>query len=262
MVLQHRLGGYREYSAPAALAPYCEAVWTYQTPRETNGAVHRVLPDPAVNIQLVYFRDPDGAVGEPRVVVGGPIGAPEVAEFEPRREIVALKVKLEWSEELKERVPRLERAVLDRLHHTTSIDEATELLLANVMTRGRRPGVAGRALDIVRWTRGRCAIERVAEELRVSPRHLRRAVEREAGVTLKGYARTMRLMRAVTIADAYPSTRPVPWASVAADTGFYDQSHLIRECHDLCGLTPSAILSERRAEVDLSDLVTADRGAS
>src|SRR5581483_8640951 len=233
------------------------------TPRETNGAVHRVLPDPAVNIQLVYFREIDGTVGEPRVVVGGPIGAPEVAAFEPRREIVALKVKLEWSAELRDRVPRLEKSVLERLHHTTSIEEATELLLANVRMGERRFRVAGRALDIVRWTRGRCAIERVAEELGVSPRHLRRAVEREAGVTLKAYARTMRLMRAVTIADAYPATRPVPWASLAADTGFYDQSHLIRECHDLCGLTPSAILSERRAEIELTAVpVMADLGAS
>jgi len=258
MVLQHRLGGYREYSAPAGLAPYCEAVWTYQTPRETDGAVHRVLPDPAVNIQLAYFRDGHGEVSEPKVVVGGPIGVPEVAAFEARREIVALKVKLEWSGELRERVPRLAKAVLERLQHTSSIEEATALLVASVMTRERTAGVAARALDIVRWTRGRCAIERVAQELRVSPRHLRRAVEREAGVTLKGYARTLRLMRAVTMADAYPVTRTVPWASLAADAGFYDQSHLIRECHDLCGLTPSAILSERRAEIEL----TADQSAS
>ena|SRR5579859_547909 len=258
MVLQHRLGGYREYSAPATLAPYCEAVWTYKTPSETGCAVHRVLPDPAVNIQLVYLRDGAGQVSEPRIVVGGPIGAPEIAAFEPRREIVAIKVKLEWSEEFRERVPRLAKVVLDRLGKTTSIGEATELLVGNVVKRERALGVAARALDIVRWTRGRCGIEWVAEELGVSPRHLRRAVEREAGVTLKGYARTIRLVRAVTIADAYPVTRPVPWASVAADTGFYDQSHLIRECHDLCGLTPSAILSERRAEIDLM----ADRTAS
>lgn len=258
MVLQHRLGGYREYSAPATLAPYCEAVWTYKTPSATDGAVHRVLPDPAVNIELLYFRDAKGHVSEPRVVLGGPIETPQVAAFEPRREIVALKVKLEWSDQLRDRLPRLAKVVLDRLSHTHSIEEATNLLVASVAPRHRAPSVAARGLDIVRWTRGRCAIERAADQLNVSPRHLRRAVEREAGVTLKGYARTLRLMRAVTIADAYPAMRPVPWASLAADTGFYDQSHLIRECHALCGLTPSEILSERRAEIDL----TADRIAS
>ena len=249
MVLQHRLGGYREYSAPPTLAPYCEAVWTYKTPSQLVGAVHRVLPDPAVNIELMYLRDAAGHVSEPKLVLGGPIVTPQVAGFEPGREIVALKVKLEWSVELVESLPRLARVVLDRLSHTLTIEEATELLIANVAQRPRVPGMAARALDIVRRTKGKCAIENVADRLRVSPRHLRREVEREAGVTLKTYARTLRLLRAMTIADAYPVARPISWASVAADIGYYDQSHLIRECHALCGLTPGEILNERRTEM-------------
>jgi AraC-like DNA-binding protein len=63
------------------------------------------------------------------------------------------------------------------------------------------------------------------------------------------YARTVRLLRAVTIADAYPAAHAISWAKVAADSGFYDQSHLIRECHALCGLTPGEILMERRTEM-------------
>jgi AraC-like DNA-binding protein len=249
MVLQHRLGGYREYSAPAALAPYCEAVWTYKTPGEREEAVHRVLPDLAVNIQLAYFRDTAGHVCEPTLVVGGPFATPVVAGFEPKREIVALKVKLEWSDEVLDQLPRLARVVLDRLSHTLSIEEATDLLVANVAPKPRAAPVAARALDIVRWTRGQCAVEQVADRLNVSPRHLRREVERQAGVTPKMYARTVRLLRAVTIADAYPKAQPISWAKVAADSGFYDQSHLIRECHALCGLTPGEILMERRTEM-------------
>ena len=254
MVLQHRLGGYREYSAPAALALYCEAVWTYKTPSECHGAVHRVLPDLAVNIQLSYKRDADGHVAEPELVVGGPIGRPLVADFEPGREIAALKAKLEWSDVLLDSVPRLERLVLDRLSHTVSIEEATDLLVASIAPKPRSAPVAARALDIVRWTKGQCAVEKVADRLNVSPRHLRREVERQAGVTPKMYARTVRLLRAVTIADAYPADQAISWAKVAADSGFYDQSHLIRECHALCGLTPGEILMERRTEmVDRSE---------
>jgi AraC-like DNA-binding protein len=32
------------------------------------------------------------------------------------------------------------------------------------------------------------------------------------------------------------------WAAVAADAGFYDQSHLANEFRALCGLTPTAFL--------------------
>jgi len=249
MVLQHRLGGYREYSAPAALAPYCEAVWTYKTPSGCHRAVHRVLPDLAVNIQLLYRRDAAGHISEPALSVGGPIGKPLVADFDPGREIAAIKGKLEWSNVLLDDLPRLERLVLDRLSHTLSIEEATDLLVANVKPRPRAAPVAARALDLVRRTRGQCAVEQVADRLNVSPRHLRREVERQAGVTPKMYARTVRLLRAVTIADAYAATQPIAWAKVAADSGFYDQSHLIRECHALCGLTPGDILLERRTEM-------------
>jgi AraC-like DNA-binding protein len=249
MVLQHRLGGYREYSAPPGLAPFCEAVWTYKTPTGHEGATHRVLPDPAVNIQLTYLRDAAGQVREPQVAVGGPIVTPLVAGFESGREIVALKVKLEWGNLLLDGLPRLARRVLDRLHYTSSIQETTDLLIAHMVPPPRTGGVATRALDVVRRARGRCDVEWVASQVDVSPRHLRRQVEREAGVTIKTYARTLRLLRAVTIADACPATGPIQWASVAADTGFYDQSHLIRECHALCGLTPGEILTERRTEM-------------
>jgi transcriptional regulator GlxA family with amidase domain len=158
-------------------------------------------------------------------------------------------VKLEWSTVLLDSLPRLARVVLDRLTYTLSIEEATDLLIAHVAPRPRAARLAARALDIVRRTRGQCAVEQVADRLSVSARHLRREVEREAGVTLKMYARTLRLLRAVTVADAYPVNRPMPWAGVATDAGFYDQSHLIRECHALCGLTPGEILTERRTEM-------------
>ena len=32
---------------------------------------------------------------------------------------------------------------------------------------------------------------------------------------------------------------PPAWAAVAADSGFYDQSHLVNEFRALCGLTPT-----------------------
>ncbi len=41
------------------------------------------------------------------------------------------------------------------------------------------------------------------------------------------------------------------WAELAADHGFYDQSHLVREVRDLCGLSPTEL---RAARADLGDL--------
>ncbi len=278
LALKHRLGGYKEFTPPATAAAFCENVWWYKTPSGDSGAVHRVLPDLAVNVQLTYQRAADGSVHDPRVIVCGPLRTPQVAEFEPRREIVSLKLKLEWcaavidlpSVEHRERGlelgaihPRLAADLLARLERSHAMHEATEILISGFMQHARRrmnvrPSVSARALDLVRHAKGRCAVERVAECLRVSPRYLRRAVDQEIGMSLKRYARVVRLLHAVTTADAYSACGAISWAGLAADAGFYDQSHLIRECHDLCGLTPGEIMSERRNEVEVME----DRTAS
>jgi AraC-like DNA-binding protein len=41
-----------------------------------------------------------------------------------------------------------------------------------------------------------------------------------------------------------------PWARIAAAAGFADQSHLIRECTALTGLTPGEVHRERRSEAE------------
>ena len=81
-------------------------------------------------------------------------------------------------------------------------------------------------------------------------RHLRRVVRQAAGVSLKAYARAQRIVGAMTAADRV--NRP-EWARLAADSGFYDQSHLVRECRALCGMTPVEVHRERRLEAELSN---------
>jgi AraC-like DNA-binding protein len=43
------------------------------------------------------------------------------------------------------------------------------------------------------------------------------------------------------------------WARIAADAGFCDQSHLVRESRALCGMAPAAVDRERRAEAEMSN---------
>ncbi|MCC6165097.1 MAG: helix-turn-helix domain-containing protein [Acidobacteria bacterium] len=38
---------------------------------------------------------------------------------------------------------------------------------------------------------------------------------------------------------------PDDWAAIAADCGFADQPHLMRECHAFAGMLPSAYLDRR-----------------
>lgn len=90
-------------------------------------------------------------------------------------------------------------------------------------------------------------VERVADRLGVTARHLRRAFAENIGVTPKDYARSARLQRVVRMAATAGD-----WSKVASTAGYYDQAHLIAEFRDLVGLTPGAFArrgDESRREV-------------
>lgn len=265
--LRHHLGCYREYEPPAALAMVAEAAWSFCT---TRGALHRVLPDPAVSIAFWCRREHDGRPIAPRLTLIGAKTRPHLVQFERDCEITALRIKLEWvrpilgltpsdhedgEHDLTAMLPRGGAGLFDALVETRASTQAAGLIETFVLrqlarVKWRDAETAGKALDLARGTAGRLPIERIAGHLGVSVRQLRRNVRRHAGVSLKGYARTLRLVHAMTQADR--STRP-GWARLAADAGFCDQSHLIRECRALCGLTPVEVHEERRVEAEISN---------
>jgi AraC-like DNA-binding protein len=263
---RHEIGGYREFAPPPALAAAVEGVWIH---RSVGAGVHLVLPDPALNLAFRCRRLADGAAAGPRLTVIGPKTQPFPFHFRPGDEIAAVKVKLEWARVLLHLVPaehldredelspadvRLPPWLLDRLAATGSAETAAVLLasvLAGALASTRRAPVApAHALDLVRQATGRVRVEAVADRMRVSLRHLHRAVRQEAAISLKAYARMTRLNHAMATADH--AARP-GWARVAAESGFCDQSHLVRECRALAGLTPGRIHLERRAEAETSN---------
>jgi len=83
-------------------------------------------------------------------------------------------------------------------------------------------------------------VANVAKRLGVTARHLRRAFVESVGVGPKDFVRTVRLQRAIRYAETSND-----WGRIAADTGYYDQAHLIADFRQLVGLTPGAFV--RRA---------------
>jgi AraC-like DNA-binding protein len=231
--------------------------------------MHRVLPDPALSLAYYCRRQSGGAPIEPRLVVIGPKTRPHIFAFQIGHEIAAVRVKLEWSapllglvpedhndaeHELAQVSPRLAQTLLEPLAATRGASEAAGWLAKAIARLAggmppRGPEMASHALDLVRRTSGRVTVDWVADRMGVPLRTLRRRVRREAGISLKEYARVTRFLHAVTLADR--STSPA-WAAIAADTGFCDQSHLVRECRALSGLAPGQVYRERRAQAETS----------
>ncbi len=76
----------------------------------------------------------------------------------------------------------------------------------------------------------------MAAAVDLSPRQLRRRFRREVGLTPKELARIQRL-RASAVEAVFDDQEP--WVAIAANRGYADQAHLIREFQHLLGLTPS-----------------------
>jgi AraC-like DNA-binding protein len=265
---RHRLGGYREYVPPVRLARFAESLWVHRAPDALPagpGAMHRVLPDPALSLAFSCRRDPAGRPVDPAVVIIGPKHRPHIFAFQPGRELAAVRVKLEWcapllglepgqhgdaEHDLGEVHPALLRELLEPLAETRHAGQAASVLTALL---GRQAGrleertasPAVRALELVRRSAGTLGVDAAAERLSVPLRTLHRGVHREAGMSLKRFARVTRLLTAVIRADR--SDGPA-WAAIAADSGYCDQSHLVRECRALAGLAPGEIHRERRAQ--------------
>jgi AraC-like DNA-binding protein len=129
------------------------------------------------------------------------------------------------------------RVLGERLAAVASWERRFEMLDAFALARFARarlpsPGVvhAWRRLEA---SGGRVAIGALSAELDCSHKHLIEQFRAQIGVPPKTLARLLRFERAKGLL-----TSGARAADVALDCGYYDQAHLIRECHALAGTTP------------------------
>jgi AraC-like DNA-binding protein len=91
------------------------------------------------------------------------------------------------------------------------------------------------------------SIDRVASEAGLSVRQLRRVSQQRAGVSPKYLSRILRFRSAAKqIAVTPDRSTPPNWVRLAADAGYFDQAHFIREFQQFAGCTPGRYLQSLR----------------
>jgi AraC-like DNA-binding protein len=81
-------------------------------------------------------------------------------------------------------------------------------------------------------------LQKVAGNLDVSERNLRRAFSAVVGLSPKRYARIARFQRAV----ARASLGEHCWAEIAAESGYFDQAHMCLDFREIAQLSPAAFV--------------------
>ncbi|WP_438444881.1 AraC family transcriptional regulator [Gorillibacterium sp. sgz5001074] len=90
-------------------------------------------------------------------------------------------------------------------------------------------------IEETRTDRTLTQVEPLAERFHLSPRVLQRLFLKYVGVSPKWVIRRYRLLE---VADRLVQGAPPSWPDLAADLGYYDQSHFIRDFKSMVGHTP------------------------
>ncbi|TDR48900.1 AraC-like DNA-binding protein [Tahibacter aquaticus] len=145
------------------------------------------------------------------------------------------------------------RQLRQRLLETPSVAQRLDLvedwlLAACISGRNVHPLVHW-ALARLADSAGRVRAEALARDAGCSRKHLTTLLSRSVGLPPKSLARVLRFQHVLGRLG-----RQAPdWAQLAADGGYYDQSHLIRDFQQFSGLTPAAFL--RSAQPDPGSVV-------
>lgn len=92
------------------------------------------------------------------------------------------------------------------------------------------------ALSKIKQSGGQVLIKSLAENEYISERHLNRLFENDIGLSVKMFARLTRINRAIKL---YKSNVSLNISCVAQETGFFDESHFIRDFNEFCNTTPN-----------------------
>jgi AraC-like DNA-binding protein len=137
-------------------------------------------------------------------------------------------------------------ALTSLLHDAAPWFHRIQILEQHVRSRVRRAHSVHdsvvRALDTLTTAHGDVRVRGVADASAWGDRHFTRRFREDVGLAPKGYARLLRLNRAIRLGT---TGRAGSLASIAQACGYYDQAHLARECRAIAGLAPSALLQRQ-----------------
>lgn len=250
------------HQPPARLADTVKVIWAARGTKEEFGSPEPIVPDGCVEI-IFNLADPfrNGEV-QPLVLLAGQMTGPVIAvptgdvdligvRFWPGRAGAALRTPM-W--ELQDRLVEASAVItgmdrlMDDLRNVARSDRLDHL--CNVLARSvgsadaRSLTPIDRALMMIDSRRGNIAIDRIAESVGMTRRHLERRFREEVGVPAKLMARIARVHAVLQVIQEQPC---VTGADIAAQCGYSDQPHMIRECKALTGRTPARLTETKRS---------------
>jgi len=237
---------YRERNAGAALTRWLECCWTFESAVALD---HAVRPDGCLDI--VYSPELGlRAVGAMTMEQRHPQSAGSAVVGVRFRPGLARQFLKAPPAELTGRLAPLEqlwgrrgRELESRLSSCPTVLERAQLLLSALPAPGDAFGALSRAIEAMTAMHGALDLDWAAAQAGMSPRQFRRRCLEESGLTPKRLCRILRFRHSLELAES----RRLSWAAIAAEAGYFDQAHLIRDFREFTGRAPMAVFSNTGA---------------
>jgi AraC-like DNA-binding protein len=249
---------YEELAAPQPLDSIVHCFW-FLSGDDLGSAPQTIVADGRLEI-ILHLANPferiDAAgVGrqQPRALFSGQLTSPIQVRPSGASDIVGIRFRTAAAnalfrapleelgnrvESLTELAPRLASELFDAASRAISAPARVNAL-SQVLTRFviRTPDVLARSIVAALDVPHAPSVASVAALHNVSARTIERRVLANTGLTPSELRRVLRFRRAFRILEQSPSGT---WAGRAAELGYYDQAHLIRDFRQFSGAAPSA----------------------
>lgn len=253
--------GYDELSPPPELAPDLHCLWTMRGMPQGCQTLMRVVPDGCVDI-ILSLGAPlrPGASPGPQGLVVGPLCDPFLTPMPPGVDILAARffpgragafLGMPLSELADRRLALADVMGFEGSRLLESVAEARSLahrknLFASFLARqGERKWRADLGMNWavreVLTSGGLRSVRELRMELGLSERTFQRRFASMVGQSPREFRRIARInavIRNLRLRGAQS------WSQLAADHGFSDQAHLVRDFGRVTGLSPAAYLRE------------------
>jgi AraC-like DNA-binding protein len=257
---------YAEFDPAAALRPLVRCYWSLTA----SGQAPPVTPEPALpdgSPELIINAadpfcvfGPDGERSvQPRAILVGQITRPFTVGPTGRVDLFAVRFQPDGASlvcddlaSLTDRWIDVEalpvdgltglRAIFEEEHDAMARTRHVDRLLTTLATTRRAPDRAVRAaVRAIEASHGVIALEQLAATIGCSARQLQRRFAEQVGISPKLLARIRRFQRVF----AAWRDDPRSLSRVAAECGYFDQPHLIRDFRDFAGQAPAAFLANQ-----------------
>ena len=256
---------YQEYNPPIELAPWIKLFWVFES-RSNDLAPETIVADGCPEL-IIHFGSPFTEVDraghllkQAAAVACGQLTRPLVLyssldagmigiRFHPGGMAPFLSAPMQSltdvrvpAEDLFVDVNQLVEEIAESSNDSQRIMACKKFLIRSI-DLNRESLHVRHALEKIMLTKGSISVEALATLLGRSRRSLELAFQREVGTSPKMFCRITRF-RHVFDAVSYTDSS-VNWVRTALDSGFFDQSHLIRDFRQFADASPTSFLKDQ-----------------